>query len=347
MEHPQYNQAIHGPYEFFPVGDFALEDGGVLRDVRLAYATFGALNANRDNAVLITTWYGGTSKIIETAFIGAGRALDPARWFIIVVNQLGNGLSSSPLGAAERGDGYSRLRIGDDVSAQHRLITQKFGISRLALVCGGSMGAQQTYEWAVRYPHMVARAAPFCGTSRTTDYNRLMVGRFIDAITSDPAWNQGRYASSTEVQAGLRRHARQLAITGFSSEFYRQRLWRGLGFTRIEEFVEQYLEAFLVTADPNVLLCMAGKWQRADVSRGFGGDLGIALGRITAKTLVMPIDEDLLFPPADCEAERRLIPGAELRILHSPWGHLACSGSDPDWMKQFDRHVDELLASPA
>jgi homoserine O-acetyltransferase len=347
MEHPHYNQSIHGPYEFFEVGDLALEDGGVLRDVRLAYATFGTLNADKDNAVLITTWYGGTSKIFETTFIGPGHALDPARWFIIVVNQLGNGLSSSPLGAAQLEDGFSCLRIGDDVCAQHRLVTEKFGISRLALVCGGSMGAQQTYEWAVRFPHMVARAAPFCGTARSSDYNQLMVGRFIDAITSDPAWNQGRYAASSQVHVGLRRHARQLAITGFSADFYRRQLWRGLGFTCVDDFVGQYLEGFLVSADPNVLLCMARKWQRADVSRRFDGDLGLALGRVTAKTFVMPIDEDMLFPPVDCEAERKLIPGSELRVLHSPCGHSACTGMDPDWMPQFDRHVGELLALPA
>ena len=348
IEHPFYNQAVHGPYELYDVGDLVLEDGGVIPAASLAYATFGRLNQRRDNAILIPTWYAGSSKIFETAYIGAGRALDPARWFIIVVNQLGNGLSSSPSNTPlhDRAT-FPRVRIGDDVQAQHRLLTGKFGISRLALVTGGSMGAQQTFEWSVRFPDMVARAAPFCGTARTTDYNRLCVGLLADANMSDPAWRDGRYDTSDDVHVGLRRHANRLAVMGFSAEFYRRELWRALGFSDLAGFLSGFLEDFMLPMDPNDLLCMAWKWQHADVSRHTGGDLGAALGRITAKTFVMPIDQDMYFPPQDCEIEQQLITGSQLRLLRSPFGHTACVGIDPDWMAQFDRHVSELLATPA
>jgi homoserine O-acetyltransferase len=347
-EHPYYNQAVHGPYELYDVGDLTLEDGGIIRDASLAYATFGRLNQHRDNAILIPTWYAGSSKIFETAYIGAGRALDPARWFIIVVNQLGNGLSSSPSNTTSREQvEFPRVRIGDDVQAQHRLVTGQFGISRLALVTGGSMGAQQTFEWSVRFPDMVARAAPFCGTARTTEYNQLCVGLLADAIMSDPAWQAGRYGSSAEVELGLRRHANRLSVLGFSAEFYRRQSWRGLGFTRLADFLSGFLEAFMLPMDPNDLLCMAWKWQHADVSRHAGGDLAAALGRITARTFVMPTDQDIYFPPQDCETEQQMIRGSQLRVLTSPFGHTACVGIDADWMAQFDRHLNELLATPA
>lgn len=347
IEHSYYNQAVHGPYECFDIGDLALEDGGVIHDAFLAYATFGRLNQRRDNAILIPTWYAGSSKIFETAYIGAGRALDPERWFIIVVNQLGNGLSSSPSNTPLHDrEEFPRVRIGDDVQAQHRLVSGKFGISRLALVTGGSMGAQQAFEWSVRFPDMVARAAPFCGAARTTDYNRLCVGLLADAIMSDPAWQGGRYGNSADVHLGLRRHANRLAVMGFSAEFYRRQLWLGLGFPGLAEFLSGFLEAFMLPMDPNDLLCMAWKWQHADVSRHAGGDLPAALGRITAKTFVMPIDQDLFFPPQDCEIEQQHITGSQLRVLESPFGHTACVGIDPDFMAQFDRHLRDLLAIP-
>jgi CubicO group peptidase (beta-lactamase class C family) len=95
--------------------------------------------------------------------------------------------------------------------------------------------------------------------------------------------------------------------------------------------------------NPNALLCMAWKWQRGDVSRHTGGDLKAALGHIKAKTFVMPIDEDMFFPPRDCEAEQRMIPGSQFRPIKSIDGHLALFGTDPDAIGQLDRHLKDLL----
>ena len=86
-------------------------------------ATHGTLNAAKDNAILVPTWFSGTSKIVEQVYIGNGRALYPAKYFIIVVNQIGNGLSTSPTQAADRSSGrpmFPKVRIGDDVRAQHQ-----------------------------------------------------------------------------------------------------------------------------------------------------------------------------------------------------------------------------------
>src|SRR6267142_242465 len=93
---PYYGQEGHGPYETIRIGNLELEEGGHIPDCQLAVATHGTLNAAKDNAILVTTWYSGTSKIMEQVYIGNGRALDPAKYFIIVVNQIGNGLSTSP-----------------------------------------------------------------------------------------------------------------------------------------------------------------------------------------------------------------------------------------------------------
>ena len=345
IENPYYTQEGHGPYALYDIGDFLLEEGGTLRDCKLAVATHGKLNAGKDNAILIPTWYSGTSKIIEQVYIGKGRALDPDKYFIVVVNQIGNGLSTSPHNATapDAMANFPKVRIGDDVRAQHRLLTERFGLSRLALVVGCSMGAQQTYEWAVRYPDMVERAAPIAGTAKITDHDFLFGETLVDAITSDPAFSGGRYKQSSDVAAGLKRHAKIWAVMGWSPEFYQQRRPATLGFPTLGEFVDNFMTGYFAPMDPNDLLAMVWKWQRGDVSRLTGGNLAQALGRIKAKTFVMPVSHDMFFPPADCQAEQQLIPGSEFRPLTSIDGHLALFGTDPKFLAQFDANLMALL----
>jgi homoserine O-acetyltransferase/O-succinyltransferase len=130
---------------------------------------------------------------------------------------------------------------------------------------------------------------------------------------------------------------------GFSTEFYKQEVWRGLGFSSLDDFLVGFLEGALLPMDPNDMLCQAWKWQHGDVSRHTDGDLAAALGRVKAKTFVLPVDEDMCFPVRDCEAEQRLIPGSELRVINSIWGHFALLGLDPSIIEQLDRHLGELL----
>jgi homoserine O-acetyltransferase len=344
-----YSQENHGPYELYDIGDLALEEGGTIRGCKLAYATFGELNAAKDNAILIPTWYSGTSKIMEQVYIGKGRALDPDKYFIISINQIGNGLSSSPHNTPMPGGmaRFPHVRIGDDVRAQHKLLTEKFGLEQLALVVGGSMGAQQTYEWAVRYPDMVKRAAPLAGTAKNTDHDFIFTATLNDALTNDPAWKGGWYGASSDVHQGIRRQARLWAVMGWCTEFYQQGVWRNLGFSSVEDFLTNFMEAYFLPMDPNDLLCMAWKWQRGDVSRMTGGDLAAALGRIKAKVFVMPISSYMFFPPSDCEPEQKLIPNSEYRPIQSICGHLGLFGVEPEYLAQVDKNLSELLATPA
>lgn len=347
IDNPYYSQETHGPWQVYEAGDFELEAGGVLKDLKLAYAVHGELNAAKDNAILVPTWYSGTSKVMEQLFIGAGRALDPARWCIIVVNQIGNGISSSPhnTAGAQAMASFPRIHIGDDVRAQHQLLTRHFGIERLALVFGGSMGAQQTYDWAVRYPDMVARAAPLAGYAKNTDHDRLFVESLMEAITSDPGFQDGNYRSHLEVAAGLRRHAKLWSVMGWSTEFFAQEAWRGFNFKSVEEFQEKFMEPFFTPLDPNSLLVMAQKWHDGDVTRMTGGDLAAALGRIKARTFVMPIDSDMFFRVEDCAREQKLIANSEFRPLHSLGGHLGLFGFEPAFLAALDDNLRELLAS--
>jgi homoserine O-acetyltransferase/O-succinyltransferase len=346
-----YSPEFHGEYEVVSIGRLDLEEGGAIPDCLLAFTTWGELNEARDNAVLITTWYSGTHQIWRDVYVGPDHALDPSRYFIVCVDQIGSGLSVSPHNAEGANadiamSRFPRVRIGDDVVAQERLLREHFGIDRLQLVVGGSMGAQQTYEWAVRFPEKVLRAAPIAGTAKNTPHDYLFAKSLVEAITSDPGWAGGEYASNADVVGGLTRHAGIWAVMGFSTEFWKQEVWRALEFESKEAFLVGFLEPYFTVMDPNDLLCMAWKWQHGDVSRHTGGDLEAALGRVTARTFVMPIDEDMFFPVRDCRPEQEMVKGSELRVVEDVLGHLGLFGVAPTYMPQIDRHLAELLATP-
>jgi homoserine O-acetyltransferase/O-succinyltransferase len=310
--------------EIFELGDLPLELGGTLCTARLAYRVHGTLSPARDNAVLFPHMYSGTPSSLDT-WIGADRALDPGRWFVVCPGQLGNGLSSSP---SNTEGPFPALSIGDDVSAQYRLVSEHLEIERLELVLGFSMGAQQAYEWAVRFPALVRRLAVFAGLARTTPANELLVSAAAEALRT----------------GGLGQHARFWAATSLSAELFRREAWRDVGFESVEDLVRRLFEEDFARFDPADLLCQLEKWGRADVSRNAGGDLAAALGRISARTLVVPFSHDALFPVADCEAEQRLIRDSVLRVVESVWGHYAW-GMTEEETSQVDGLLRELLAT--
>ena len=155
-------------HKTFSLGDFPLECGLVLRKAQLAYQVYGELNSRKDNAILLCSWYSGDHTGYEF-LIREGKCFDPTKYCVIGVNMFTNGLSSSPstTRVPMNGPHFPATTIRDNVRAQHALI-QSLGIESLALVSGYSMGAQQCFQWAVSYPDMVERIAPWCGAIRST-----------------------------------------------------------------------------------------------------------------------------------------------------------------------------------
>jgi homoserine O-acetyltransferase len=334
-------------YEIFDLGDVTLQGGATLRDAKLAYKTYGELNADKSNAIVYPTWYSGRHWDNEW-LIGDGMALDPANYFIVVPNMLGNGLSSSPSNTPPP---YDRARFPDvtfydQVQQQHRLVTEKFGIETLPLVTGWSMGAGQTYQWAVSFPDMVQRAAPFCGSSKTSEHNIVFLEGVKGALTADAAFKEGWY--DEKPSKGLRAAARVYAGWGFSQAFYWDQVYKELGFSSLDDFLVGFWEGFFLDRrDPNNLLTMLWTWQKGDIGKtpGFDGDHVRALQSIKARTLVMPAEKDLYFPPEDEEYAVQYIPNGELRVIPGVWGHFAGGGANPVDIKFIDDALKELLAS--
>jgi homoserine O-acetyltransferase len=333
-------------YEIFDLGDFALQQGATLREAKLAYKTYGSLNADKSNVIVYPTWYSGQHYDNEW-LIGAGMALDPQKYFIIVPNMLGNGLSSSPsnMPAPYNKARFPQVTFYDNVRAQHQLVTQQFGIEKIALVVGWSMGAGQTYQWGVSYPEMVERIFPFCGSAKTSLHNIVFLEGVKAALTADAAWKGGWYDEPPTT--GLRAVGRVYAGWGLSQAFYREKVHLKIGYTSLEDFLVAFWEGFFLKKDANNLLTMLWTWQNGNIGNtpGFDGNFEKALASIKAKAIVMPAEMDLYFPPEDNEYEVKFMPHAELRVIKSVWGHFAGGGANQEDTDFIDASIKELLAS--
>lgn len=336
--------------ERFLLGDFTLQSGITLRGASLAYKTYGTLNADKSNVIVYPTWYSGWHTDNEW-LIGDGKALDPGQWFIVVPNMLGNGLSSSPSNTPSPHDRarFPHVSFSDQVEAQYLLITEEFGISKIALVTGWSMGAGQTYQWSVSHPEMVERAAPFCGSSITAPHNKVFLESLEFAMKADAVWADGDYSADALPIKGLRAFARVYSGWGYSQAFYWDEEWRKLGFTSFDDFLLGFWEGFFRDGrDPNNLLAMLRTWHSGNVGNtpGFDGDVQKALAAIRCPLLSMPAEKDLYFPPEDEQWATQFIEHGEVRVIPGIWGHFAGGGSNDVDTFFIDTGLRELLARP-
>jgi len=332
-------------HHLFSLGNFALECGIILRDAQLAYQTYGELNAKKSNAILLCSWYTGDHRGYEF-LIKPGLCFDPTKYFVITVNMFANGLSSSPNNTPKPFGGahFPTIAIRDNVRAQHQLITRQFGIEKLVMVAGFSMGAQQAFQWGVSYPDMVERIVPWCGAARTAPHTHVFIEGFTSALKADAAWNGGHYHQQPD--RGLRALARVYAGWGFSQTWYRQQLYQELGHPSVEDFLIAFWENFMLQCDANNLLSQAKTWQNHNVGTtpGFNGNHQKALASITAKAVVMPGQTDLYFPVEDNVAEVECMPNAVLKPIPSVWGHFAGFGMNAVDTEFLDRAIKGCLA---
>jgi homoserine O-acetyltransferase/O-succinyltransferase len=240
---------------------------------------------------------------------------------------LGSGLSSSPSNAVPPFDGkrYPKVTLTDNVRMQHRLVTEVFGIQKIALVWGWSMGGQQAYHWGALFPDMVERICVVCGSARTSVNNLLFLAGVEATLKADPLWQDGWFAA--QPMRGLRAFARVYTGWVVSPAFFRAELYKNLGFATLEEYLIGATEPYWLQRDANNLLAQLWSWQKADISDNemYRGNIATALGAIKAKALIMPSQTDHYFMVEDNALEMPHLAHGELRPIPSIMGHLAGS----------------------
>jgi homoserine O-acetyltransferase len=336
---------------------FALECGVTLTDVTLAYETWGELDADAANAVLVCHAWTGDSHAAGRAapghpapgwwddMVGPGRHIDTDRWFVVCVNVLGGCQGSTGPSSAHPADGrpygsrFPSVTIRDMVRSQAKLGTH-LGVARWAAVIGGSMGGMQALEWAITYPERVGSVVPIatCMHSTAQQIAWGVIGR--RAIRLDPRWRGGDYydaAPGDGPTEGLA-VARQIAQVTFRSDnVFTERFGRELTdqaavgdtFGLWQEFeVERYLhyhgDKLVHRFDANSYLIIGKAMDLHDVARGRGG-LAAAMARITVPNLTIGISSDMLYPSYQQRQMSRFLSRTGLPSTYievdSPHGH--------------------------
>lgn len=311
-----------------PPNDMVLESGAKLGPITLAYETYGELNADRSNAVLIVHALSGDAHVAGKhhpddrkvgwwdAMVGPGKGFDTTKYFVICSNVVGGCTGSTgpcsinpATGKPYRLD-FPFVTIGDMVRAQRELL-RHLGIEQLLAVAGGSMGGMQVLDWATRFPEMV-RAALVIATSYRNGAQQIAfhaVGRH--AIQADDDFKRGEYYGDEVPATGLGiarmlAHITYLSDESMSAKFGRR--LRGAGALRFDlgkEFsVESYLdhqgEQFVSRFDANTYLYISKAIDYFDLSEQYGS-LDAAMARVQAKTLVLSFSSDWLYPPHHSE----------------------------------------------
>jgi len=324
--------------------DFELQSGIVLPQAKLVYKTHGQLNAARDNAILVPTWFSVDHRMPEW-IIGPDLPLDPARWFIIVVNILGNGASSSPSNtpAPFARAAFPLTTLLDNVRLQNQAVCELWQIKSFAAVIGRSMGAQIAYQWASWFPQMVPRMLALCGSARTSPHNYIFLESIAQALRLDPAYQGGNYETPPAEGLALMRTIYDSWVV--SQGYYRNGLHLSERYPDTRSYLDRPFD--VGGRDVNNILAQIASWQAADISHNarFNGDFSAALGAITARSFIMPARTDLYFPPEDSEIEVSYMKNAELRVIESLWGHRSgAPGGDPSDIAFLSQAIKDLLS---
>ena len=324
----------------FVIQDFHTEGGATLPQARVVYGTYGHLNAAKDNVVLLPSHYMANLHGYEW-LIGADRALDPAKLFLVATELFGNGSSSSPSNTPEpfHGPRFPVMTIRDNVDAVHRLLTEELKVTHLRAVIGFSMGAQQAFQWAVSYPTFADRFVATSGTAKTYPHGIVRLEGQIAALTADSTFQNGDY--KTPPKKGLEAFGMVWAAWLYSQEWWRRGLW---GKGTFEEAMNRFRTRF--SADANDYILQARTWEKHDVGTtpGFNGDVEAALKSIKAPFLYMPSETDLYFPIGDAKYEAQFIPGVFFIPIPSLWGHTAGAASNPADAKFLNEHISRFLS---
>lgn len=311
-------------------GPFPLELGGALPGVTVGYRTWGTLDRDGGNAVVVCHALTGSADadLWWTQMFGPGRALDPARDFIVCSNILGScygttgPTSIDPATGAPWHGTFPAITIRDMVRVQRALV-DGLGVRRVRMAVGGSLGGMQVLEWALLYPELVESVVFVASTARHSAWCIGLSEAQRQAIYADPRWKDGRYDADDPPVAGLAA-ARMMAMLSYRSQpSFEERFGRRPqteDLFAVESYLRYQGKQLVDRFDPATYVTLTRAMDTHDVSRG-RGDFEEVLRGLRQPTLVVSIDSDVLYWPWEQREVAMLVPGARLAVMDSPHGH--------------------------
>lgn len=284
-------------------------DGSNIAPCKIAYRTFGRMNVEKDNVVLVTTWLLGRSED-WIPFLGPSGIVDTSKFYTIVVDALGDGHSQSPSNSSPTDErAFDALTIGDMVQSQYRLLTEKLGINRLYAVIGASMGGMQAFEWAVRYPSFAEKVVSIIGSPRVGAYDRLL-------------WTTLRNTIGNGIRYKLPPDSIWLQLARIEALHLRTPagLNQNLPDTLMAE-INRTAKAYNNSWSLEDYRAQLGAMINHDVSKPFNGDMKAAAARVQAKMLLVYSPDDHMVTPGEGKSFGSLV-SAKMVEIPSPCGHL-------------------------
>ncbi len=345
MHPPLSPDHIDAPHREVALGDLALESGEAIVDYRQSFVTHGSLDADRTNAILVCPALTATHHRLDF-LIGAGRALDPTRWFVVVADPIGNGLSTSPSNsAAQPGMRFPRFGLRDMVEAQRRLLVEHLGIERLHAVVGASMGGMQALQWAVRHPGLMERLVAMTPMAKTSPWAVVVTETARACLTADPAWHEER-GFTARPERGWRAYAGLMnallmrtpdAIDALALDNARS----------VHRWFDGIVAGLHATGfDAHDYLYQSWAYESHDVGMtpGRAGDTGAALATIRARSLLLAPPLDLFNPVSAARDAAAAIPSARFVEIPSRQGHLAATSTDAGDARFLNETIAAFLA---
>ena len=303
--------AAQGELKFAELGECPLQNGQVIRDCRVGYRTWGALNQGGSNAVLFPTWFTGSSHELSQ-FIGPEGFVDSSGFFVIAVDAFGNGESSSPSNSPRQpGSSFPHFTIRDMVDAQHRLLVEELGIDHLWAVIGISMGGMQAFEWLVAYPDFVEKAVPIVGSPQLSSYDLLLWETQLKVFEQcEAAGCEDPFVLMSLV----------LELAAYTPQYRNQQTSRG----QVGALIERHSKGSASFVPPMDYASQLRAMLAHDVAASFGGDLNRAAATVRGDLLTVISTHDHTVTPETAREFTRLVGGVLLE-LDSYCGHIGFS----------------------
>lgn len=319
--------AAEGDQQIAELGTCALESGQPIQECRIGYRTYGKLNGDKSNVVLFPTWF--TGKTENLAFVPKD-LVDTKKFFLILVDAIGNGVSSAPSSSRSQPRlKFPKFTIRDMVESQRRLLRETLKIDKPITVMGISMGGMQSFEWAVGHPEEVKKIIPIVGSPQLTANDLLLWNAELDLLDGSKQYADGEYRDRPRIPALQEFHWLNLTTPAHRN-----------GETSRAAFPAFQAEK---TADTSFDW---NDWHRQleamiahDVARKDGGDLAVAAKRVKARGLVIVAEQDHMVNP-DTSKRFAALMNAKLFVTNTPCGHMA-PGCEPLIPNEVRKFLDE------
>ena len=294
--------------QFGVLGDLKLQSGKILHDCKVGYRTFGSLNKEKSNAILIPTWFAGVSKDV-ISLLGSEKLIDTTQYYIIVVDALGNGVSTSPTNYVDE-NSFPEISIRDMVESEYLLVKNILNIDHLFAVIGGSMGSMQAFEFVVAYPDFMDKAVPYSASPKVTSNEKIIFSLMKEIILSGKKYGE----PENEILKKLNIIIQLLARTpGHTNKSYPTE--------KFHELARKFERTSPVFTTSCYLAQVEAMFSH-DITRYYNSSFEETSKNIKAKMFIIVSETDLLLNPKPA-LDFAVSAKAKILLLKNDCGHLA------------------------